>query len=116
MKEITIIGNLGANAIRRMASDGKELMTFNVAVNAGKDVTVWFNVIGAFREKLFPFLVKGQCVCVVGDLSASVYNQRIDLSVNMDKCELCGKAPEQSSQDYAQNANACEEKKQVEVY
>lgn len=98
MKQITIIGNLGANAVQRTASDGKQLMSFNVAVNAGKDAVVWFNCIGAMREKLFAYLVKGQCVCVVGDLSASDYNGRIDLQVNVDRCELCGKAPETNSQ------------------
>lgn len=94
MKQITIIGNLGANAIRRVASDGKELMSFNVAVNAGKDQTIWFNCIGNLREKLFPFLLKGQCVCVIGDLTAGVFKDKVDLSVNVERCELCGKAPD----------------------
>lgn len=98
MKEITIIGNLGANAVRRVASDGKELMSFNVAVNSGKDQTTWFNCIGALREKLLPFLIKGQGVCVVGDLNAGVYKDRADLTVNIDKIELCGKSPEQAAQ------------------
>lgn len=112
MKEITIIGNLGANAVRRVASDGKELMSFNVAVNAGKDVTTWFNCIGAMREKLLPFLVKGQCVCVVGDLTAGVFKDRADLTVNIDKVELCGKAPEQATQETA----TVESERKVEVY
>lgn len=103
MKSITIIGNLGANAVRRMTSDGKELMTFNVAVNQGNADPIWFNCIGTLREKLLPYLLKGQCVCVVGDLSAGVYNNRIDLTINIDKCELCGAKPEQPSQDPAQN-------------
>lgn len=94
MKQLTIIGNLGSNAVRRTASDGKELMTFNVAVNAGQNQTVWFNCIGNFRDKLFEYLVKGQCVCVMGDLSARVYNGNLDLGVNIDRVELCGRAPE----------------------
>lgn len=93
MKSITIIGNLGANAVRRTASDGKEFMTFNVAVSAG-DSAVWFNCIGKMRDKLMQYLVKGQCVCVVGDLQARTYNGNLDLSVNIDRIELCGKAPE----------------------
>lgn len=106
MKEIIIIGNLGANVVERIASDGKELMTFNVAVNAGKDVTIWFNCIGSKREKLIPYLIKGQCVCVVGDLSVGVYNNRPDLTINIDKIELCGKAPDQSSQTSAESFDA----------
>jgi single-stranded DNA-binding protein len=93
MKTITIIGNLGANAVRRTMSDGREFMTFNVAVSAG-DSAVWFNCIGNVREKLLQYLVKGQCVCVVGDLQARTYNGNLDLSVNIDRIELCGKAPE----------------------
>jgi len=93
MKCITIIGNLGANAVLRMTADGREIMTFNVAVNQGKDQTVWFNCVGKYREKLFPYLLKGQCVSVIGDLNARVYNGQLDLSVNVDMCELCGAAP-----------------------
>lgn len=99
MKCITIIGNLGANAVMRAASDGRQLMTFNVAVNQPNAEPLWFNCIGAMREKLFPYLLKGQTVAVVGDLSVGIYNGRIDLQVNVDKCELCGKAPESSQQN-----------------
>ena len=98
MKQITIIGNLGANAVQRTTSDGKQLMSFNVAVNVANSTPVWFNCIGNFREKLFPYLEKGQCVCVVGDLNARVYNGQIDLQISIDRTELCGAKPEQSSQ------------------
>ena len=94
MKQITIIGNLGSNAVMRAASDGRQLMSFNVAVNVQNGDPVWFNCIGNMREKLFPYLVKGQCVCVQGDLAARVYNGAIDLSVSIDRVELCGKAPD----------------------
>lgn len=97
MKCITIIGNLGANAVRRMTSDGRELMSFNVAVNQGEDSTIWFNCVGNLREKVFPYLVKGQCVCVIGDLRPSIYNNGLDLSVNIDKIELCGARPKEEA-------------------
>lgn len=113
MKSITIIGNLGANAVRRMTSDGKELMSFNVAVSQSKGDAVWFNCIGTLREKLLPYLVKGQCVCIVGDLSAGVYNNKIDLTINIDRCELCGAKPDQSSQDSASTQPSTT---QVETY
>lgn len=100
MKSVTIIGNLGSNAVLRTTSEGKQLMSFNVAVNQGKDnPPVWFNCIGNYREKLFPFLVKGQCVCVIGDLQARVYKGDIDLGLNLEKCELCGVAPTNNSQE-----------------
>lgn len=97
MKQITICGNLGANAVMRTSSDGHSLMTYSIAVNHGES-TLWFNCVSNMREKLFPYLLKGQAVCAVGDLSVNLYNGKIDLSVFVDKCELCGKAPEQSSQ------------------
>ena len=104
MKLITIIGNLGANAVRRTTAEGRELMSFNVAVNTGNEQPpVWFNCIGNLREKLLPFLLKGQCVCVTGDLSARTYNNAIDLSVNIDRIELCGAKPE--SNDHSQQNN-----------
>ena len=98
MKQVTIIGNLGANAVMRTASDGKQLMSFNVAVNSGSNTTTWFNCIGNMRDKLIQYLVKGQCVLVQGDLNARVYNGSIDLSISVDKIELCGKAPETKSE------------------
>lgn len=93
MKQITIIGNLGANAVRRTTSEGRELMSFNVAVNQPNGDPVWFNCIGTLREKVLSYLVKGQCVCVTGDLSARTYNGQIDLGVSIDRVELCGSAP-----------------------
>ena len=98
MKEITIIGNLGANATQRMTSDGKPIMSFNVAVNQSNGQPVWFNCVGNLRERLLPFLIKGQCVCVVGDLRPGIYNGGLDLTIGIDKCELCGSAPGTSSQ------------------
>lgn len=93
MKCITIIGNLGANAVLRTTSEGKQLMTFNVAVSRGENNPIWFNCVSNMREKLMPFLVKGQCVAVVGDLTPGIYNNQLDLSINVDKIELCGSAP-----------------------
>lgn len=93
MKSITIIGNLGANAVLRTTSDGKQLMTFNVAVSRPNADPIWFNCVSNHREKLFPFLIKGQCVAVIGDLQPGIYNGNLDLSINADKIELCGSAP-----------------------
>lgn len=105
MKCITIIGNLGSNAIARATSDGRQLMTFNVAVNQVNGDPIWFNCVGSLRDKLFPYLVKGQCVAVIGDLSAGTYKDRVDLTVNIDKCELCGSAPTATSQESSQPAS-----------
>lgn len=98
MKTITICGNLGANATRRQSSEGKEFMTFSVAVNDAKNNVTWFNCISGMR-KSFDYLVKGQCVCVIGDLQASLYNNNIDLQVYADRIELCGKSNAQADTD-----------------
>lgn len=89
MKTITISGNLGTNAQRRNTSEGRELMTFSVAVN-DHNATTWFNCVSSFREKQFDYLVKGQQVIVVGDLKVGVYNGQPDLSISVDRIELCG--------------------------
>lgn len=102
MKCITIIGNLGANAVARTTSDGRQLMTFSLAVSQGNNEPVWFNCVANMREKLFQFLLKGTCVSVVGDLTAGLYNGRLDLSVNVDRCELCGGKQEQRNEEEQQ--------------
>ena len=79
-------------------------MTFSVAVSERKDETIWFNVVTSLREKLFPYLLKGQCVSVIGDLSVGMYNNKPDLTVNADRIELCGKAPESSQQSTQESA------------
>ena len=108
MKCISIIGNLGANAVIRTTSDGRQLMSFNVAVNQTNNDPLWFNCIGNYREKLLPFLVKGQCVCVVGDLNPRIYNGQLDLSISIDKCELCGAKPQDNSQESAAPVSSCD--------
>lgn len=112
MKTITIIGNLGANAVMRTTSDGKQLMTFNVAVSRGENNPIWFNCVTNMREKLFPFLVKGQCVAVIGDLQPSIYNNNLDLTINADKIELCGSAPK-SDTPAESKTDAAEDHSQV---
>lgn len=107
MKSITIIGNIGNNAVLRTLSDGRQIMTFNVAVNQGENQQpIWFGCVSNYREKLMPFLVKGQCVCVVGELQPRVYNGNLDLSVSVDRCELCGRAPEKDSQQSSEQESA----------
>lgn len=104
MKQLTIIGNLGANAVLRTTADGKQLMSFNVAVSDGKDATIWFNCIGNYRDKVFPYLLKGQCVCVTGDLRAGIYNNNIDLTISIDRLELCGAKPKDDPQPETSDA------------
>lgn len=102
MKTVFIIGNLGANASRRTTADGRELMAFSVAVN-DRAGTTWFNCISTYREKQFPYLERGCKVAVAGDLSVNTYNGQPDLTISVDKIELCGgevnKEPTESAPD-----------------
>lgn len=123
MKQITIIGNLGSNAIRRTASDGKELMTFSVAVSRKDTDPIWFGIVCNLRENLLPYLIKGQQVCIVGDLQPAIYAGKLDLTINADRIELCGaKSDEQKQPTPAQSAPApapaqvAPEQPKVEVY
>ena len=74
----------------RTTSEGKNLMTFSIAVSQKSDEALWFNCVCNYRERVFPYLVKGTNVCAIGDLQVSLYNGKIDLSVNVDRIELCG--------------------------
>lgn len=94
MKQITIIGNLGSNAVVRTTADGRQLMSFSVAVSRRDQPATWFNCVGNLRENLLQHLIKGQCVCVTGDLAARVYQNAPDLSVSIDRVELCGAKPD----------------------
>lgn len=98
MKTIIISGNLGANAQRRATSEGRELMTFSVAVN-DTNTTTWFNCVSNFRERQFDYLVKGQQVIVSGDLKVGEYNGHPDLSINVDRLELAGGAKSEQEGD-----------------
>ena len=116
MKSITIIGNLGANAVLRTTSEGKQLMTFNVAVSRGENNPIWFNCVSNMREKLMPFLVKGQCVAVIGELIPGIYNNQLDLSVNVDKIELCGSAPKSETPAESKTEAPVDSSHQPETY
>lgn len=103
MKTIMILGNLGQDAQVRKTNEGKDLMTFSVAVN-DRNTTTWFNCVSNLREKQLQYLLKGQCVAVTGELSVGSYNGRADLSVNVDRIELCG--TQRLQQDGAQSSVA----------
>lgn len=76
MKDITIIGNLGADAIIKSSSSGTEYLTCRVAVRGNDDTTMWFGVrcFDNFTIRhLSQWLKKGKTVVVVGDYSDREY-------------------------------------------
>lgn len=72
MNSISISGNLGKDAETRFMPDGKAVVSFSVADSQGKDKpSIWWNcsMFGERGEKLSPYLLKGQTVTVIGNVS-----------------------------------------------
>ena len=75
MQKVTLIGNLGIDPEERFTSSGKKVITFSLAVAAGKEVVVWYQV-NIWEEKIPLFqgmvnaLKKGSKICLIGDLGA----------------------------------------------
>lgn len=96
MKQVLIMGNIGNPAQMRITADGKQLVTFSIAVNNRDKSTTWFSIVGRASEQLLPYLSKGRQVFVMGDLEVKLYNGNIDLSVFADRIELCGNGKEET--------------------
>jgi single-strand DNA-binding protein len=73
MQKVTLIGNLGRDPEERFTSSGKRIITLSLAVQSGKDSTVWYELsiwedrIPMFKGML-PHLKKGSRLLVMGDL------------------------------------------------
>ena len=75
MNNLTIIGNLTGDPELRTTQQGKEVCSFNVAVNRRTEGTDFFKV-SAWGEKgkvCKKYLSKGKKVCVTGAVSARAY-------------------------------------------
>lgn len=94
MKQIQVIGNIGREPEVKRTSDGKEIVTFSVAVSAGENATLWFNVVARNVAKVMQYLTKGRQIFVQGDLTLKLYNGQIDCTIFADKVQLCGNKTE----------------------
>lgn len=90
MNSASFIGNLCATPISRQSKTGTPYITFDIAVNEGKDRPALF--ISCIRtgdnSKLLPYLEKGKKIYVRGRISSHAYIDRnnqaqssLDLSV-----------------------------------
>jgi single-strand DNA-binding protein len=109
MNIFTFTGNLGGDAETRYTAGGTAVCSFSVAVKAGfgdKAHTSWVrcNLWGKRAEGgLVPYLVKGQQVCVSGELDVREWekdgakNKSVEVRVN--EVDLIGekKSPPQSA-------------------
>lgn len=95
MKQITIAGRLGNDAVLRTTQQGEKVAGFSVAVDDGRGQdkrTVWFEVSlwGRRGEALAQYLTKGTAVAVSGDLSTREHDGRTYLTVRADQVTLLG--------------------------
>jgi len=103
MKNLTIAGGLTRDAELRRTNDGDPILSFSVAVDDGygdKKRTIYFDcaMFGKRGEKIAGFLVKGQKVCVSGELSTREHDGKTYLTVRVADVDLMGK-PTGQSQD-----------------
>ena len=72
MNSISISGNLGKDSELRRLPNGDPVCSFSVADSMGKDkATIWWNasIFGKRAEALSQYLVKGQQVTVIGNVT-----------------------------------------------
>lgn len=86
MQNITISGNLTADATSSPNQNGGENMSFRVAVNdtrKGEKVATFYDVVST-KNGAFDYLKKGQAVVVNGKLAISVVEKDGKSYTNID--------------------------------
>lgn len=94
MIQITITGNLGADAERKQIND-RTYIAFRMAVKGRRDTTTWVSVLYRDSDKLLQYLKKGQSVMIIGEPSFNLYISKVkfpalDISVFANTLELTG--------------------------
>lgn len=93
MKKIVLIGNVGREPVERVNSKGTAFYEFSLAVNEGKDETLWVSVIvSGNRSKVIPYIVKGKQLFIEGSFSVDVFKGNPSISVFADELQLLGKS------------------------
>lgn len=95
MKNITIAGNIGKDAVVRTTQGGESVTGWTVAVEErqGQDKrTIWFDCAlwGKRGSGLAQYLTKGTRVAVSGDLSTREHNGKTYLTVRASEVTLLG--------------------------
>lgn len=99
MKRLAIIGNVGRNADKKVATNGREFMSFSVAVSQRDSTTMWVSVVAPARDGIIPYIVKGRQIYCEGDLEVKMYKNAPEIDLFADVIELVGnKTDVQSSQ------------------
>jgi len=95
MKNITIAGNIGKDAVVRTTQAGESVTGWTVAVeerNGQEKRTIWFDCTlwGKRGSALAQYLTKGNRVVVAGDLSSREHNGKTYLTVKASEVTLLG--------------------------
>ena len=95
MKNITIAGGLGKDAVLRNTPNGDSVLGFSVAVDdrqGQEKTTIWFDVSlwGKRGAALAQYLTKGTRVAVSGDLGKREHEGKTYLTVRADQVTLLG--------------------------
>ncbi len=110
MKNITIAGNIGKDAVTRtIASSGDKATSWSVAVEErqGQEKrTVWFdcNLWGKRGEALAQYLTKGGKVAVSGELSTREHEGKTYLTIRADQVTLLGGKSDGGRDDAGQSS------------
>lgn len=97
MKNITIAGGVGKDAVIRTTEQGKKVTGWSVGVKDGwgqNEKTLWFDCSwwGQRGEKVAEYIKKGGKICVTGDLSTREYDGKTYLTIDVNDVTLQGSA------------------------
>lgn len=95
MKNITIAGNIGKDAVTRTTQQGDSVTGWSVGVEdrSGQEKkTLWFDcsMWGKRGSSLAQYLTKGSKVTVAGDLSTREHDGRTYLTIRVNDVSLQG--------------------------
>ena len=95
MKNITIAGRLGKDAVLRNTQNGDSVLGFSVATDDGygqNKRTLWFDcsLWGKRADALSQYLVKGTAVAVSGDLSTREHEGKTYLTIRVNEVTMQG--------------------------
>ena len=95
MKNATIAGGIGKDAVLRTTQNGDNVTSFGVGVDdrrGGEKQTIWFDcsLFGKRAAALHPYLTKGTRVAVSGDLGTREHNGKTYLTIKADQVTLLG--------------------------
>ena len=108
MKNITIAGNVGKDAVTRTTNAGDKVTGWTVAVEErnGQDKrTLWFDcsMWGKRGETLAQYLTKGSKVAVAGEMSTREHEGKTYLTLKADQVTLLGSGERREGQQDRQD-------------